>query len=83
MQEWTDAEKHLVNHDPYRPPINCFVIASFSDNLRSDILDRSTEGIRQLAFRDILCESEVDQFDIALLVYHAVFKLHISVNQVF
>lgn len=81
--EWCDANQKLVKHDSHCPPVDVFVIArGFINHFWSYIVICTEEHLSLLLFGFFkgFGYSEVDDFDIAVLVKHNVIQFQVSVD---
>ena len=74
--EGRESNKHLINDAAEGPPVHCLSMSLPQNNLRGDVLRRSTHGLRHVSLRNILLrQSEIRDFRIPIAVYHYVFRL--------
>jgi len=81
--EGRDPDNHLVDQDSEGPPIKSFVVSRADDHFRGEVLGRTAEGVRLLpVLLHDLCQPEVSQHDVAVVVEQDVFRLQVTVYNV-
>ena len=78
--EGVNAGEHLVREDAQGPPVDRLAVALIQEDFGRQVLGRSAKRVS--ARLAVLSESEVRQFEVALLVNKDVLRLQISVNDV-
>lgn len=81
VEGW-EAHDHLVSENAERPPINREGVTTFDEDLRSQIVWCTAEGVRHLVAFEDLGEAEVRQTDVAILVHQDVLRLQVTVDDV-
>lgn len=79
--EGIDASQHFVCENPKAPPVDGLSVALVHEHLRSQILRSSAEGVRPPV--SVFSEAEVGEPEVADVVDEQVFRLQVSVNNVF
>ena len=78
--KWIDAGNHLVGEDTEGPPVDRLAVAFVEEDLRGEVLRGATE--RVCARLAVLCEAEISQFEVALIVDKDILGLQITVDDV-
>ncbi len=74
------ASKHFVKKNSESPPVDGFSVALVQQNLRSDVLRSSANGVCSLC--NDLCKAEVNHLQVAISANHDVLRLQIPVDNV-
>mmetsp|Transcript_15770 Transcript_15770/g.44916 ORF Transcript_15770/g.44916 Transcript_15770/m.44916 type:complete len:318 (-) Transcript_15770:75-1028(-) len=80
VDEWRVPDDHLVYQDPKRPPIHGLPMALVQQDLGSDVLRGTAQGVRTVLHD--LGEPEVCQFHIAVDVDEDVLRLQVAIDDV-
>jgi len=78
--EWGVARQHLEDEDAERPPVDRLVVGFGGDDFGRDIIGRTAQGVSDVG--DFLCEAEIGQLDVAVLVQQDVFRLEVPVDDI-
>ena len=78
--KWIDAGDHLVGEDAEGPPVDRLAVAFVEEDLWGEVLRGTTE--RVCARLAVLCEAEIGQFEVALIVDKDILGLQITVDDV-
>jgi hypothetical protein len=81
ITEWVDPCMHFINEDTKSPPIYSFPMALVQDNFGGNILWCSTDSEGSTLAQNF-GESEVRQFEIAIISNEQVFRFEIPKNDV-
>ena len=83
VEEWCDADEHFINKDAYGPPINSFVVSCMADHFWGEILGCTAVGHGHFIGLKHLCETIVNDLNVARLVDHDILKFQVSVHNAF
>ena len=80
--EGVDSSVHFIDQNSESPPVDCFSVTLVQNNFRSDVFWSSADG-EGSAFGQKLGESEVCEFEVAVVADEKVFWFQISEDDVF
>ena len=79
VEGW-ESDDHLVSEDTECPPVDGERMASLDQNLWRQIIGCATERVGLLIALEYLCETEICQTNISVLVHENVLRLQVTID---
>lgn len=80
VHEWWPSSSHLVQENAQGPPVYREIVALHVEDFRCQIFSRTAEGMSLLFWCEELCQAEVGEADVAILIHQYILWLQIAVH---